>query len=73
MATPTLIKSMHERDRDFSVRGLSIAICGAAASRLYALSLFFQLRTHAELLGRRPRRKRRASPKESSRARLWRR
>jgi len=64
MATPTLIKSMHERDRDFSVRGLSIAIA-ALLLAMYALSLFFQLRTHAELAGRRPRRKRRASPKEA--------
>ena len=49
MATPTMIKSLHERQGDFSVRGLSIAIAGLLLV-MYALSLLFHLRTHAALL-----------------------
>ena len=49
MATPTMIKSMHEGQGAFSLRGLSLAISGLLLA-MYALSLLFHLRTHASLL-----------------------
>lgn len=49
MATPTMVRSLHQGEVSSSLRNLSLAISGLLLV-MYALSLLFHLRTHAALL-----------------------